>query len=51
MEVRTEALQSEVPTLYPIPINNRIIKFKQHLNELNASKSPTESASIGRALL
>ena len=51
MEVRTEALQVEVPALYPIPINNRIKKFKQHLNELNASKSPTGSAPIGRALL
>ena len=51
MEVRTEALQSEVPTLYPIPVNNRIIKFKQHLNELNATKSPTGSAPIGQALL
>ena len=51
IEVRTEALHAEVPALYPIPINNRIKKFKQHLNELNASKSPTGSAPIGRALL
>ena len=51
MEVRMEALQVEVPALYPIPINNRIKKFKQHLNELNASKSPTGSAPIGQTLL
>jgi transposase InsO family protein len=51
MEVRAEALQTEEPKLYPIPINNRIIKFKQHLNELNATKSPTGSAPIGQALL
>ena len=51
MEVRTEALQAEEPTLYPIPVNLRIVKYKQHLEELNASKSPTGSAPIGQALL
>ena len=51
MEVRMEALQAEEPKHYPIPINNRIKKFKQHLNELNASKSPTGSAPIGQTLL
>ena len=51
MEIRTEALQAEEPTLYPIPVNLKIVKYKQHLKELNASKSPTGSAPIGQALL
>ena len=51
MEVRTEALQADTPIIYPIPINRRIQNYKQYLAELNASKSPTESAPIGQALL
>ena len=51
MEVRTEALQVEKPILYPIPVNLRIVKYKQYLAELSASKSPTGSAPIGQALL
>ena len=51
MEVRTEALQAEKPKLYPIPINHRIQNYKQHLAELNASKSPTGSAPTGQVLL
>ena len=51
MEVRTEALQVEKPILYPIPVNLRIVKYKQYLAELSASKNPTGSAPIGQALL
>jgi len=51
MEVRTEALQVEKPILYPIPVNLRIVKYKQHLAELSVSKNPTGSAPIGQALL
>ena len=50
-EVRTEALQTVTPMHYPIPINRRIVKYKQHLADLNASKNPTGSAPIGQALL
>lgn len=51
MEVRTEALQAETPKLYPIPVNRRIEKYKQYLADLQASKNPTESTSIGNELL
>ncbi len=51
MEVRTEALQSKTPILYPIPINWRIENYKQYLADLNASKNPTGSAPIGQVLL
>ena len=51
MEVRTEALQVEKPILYPIPVNLRIVKYKQYLAELSESKNPTGSAPIGQALL
>ena len=51
MEVRTEALQVEKPILYPIPVNLRIVKYKQYLAELSASKNPTGSAPIGQVLL
>lgn len=51
IEVRTEALQTEEPKLYPIPINRRIENYKQYLADLNASKSPTESSPIGQTLL
>ena len=51
MEVRAEALQTEEPKLYPIPINRRIQNYKLYLAELNISKNPTGSAPIGQALL
>ncbi len=51
MEVRTEALQTEVPKLYPIPVNPRIEKYKQYLADLNTAKNPTGSIPIGQELL
>ena len=51
MEVRTEALQAETPVFYPIPFNRRIENYKQYLAGLKTSKNPTESTSIGQALL
>lgn len=51
MEVRMEALKAEVPRLYPIPINSRIVKYKQYLADLKINKNPTESTSIGQLLL
>ena len=51
MEVRTEALQSKTPILYPIPINRRIENYKQYLADLNTFKNPTGSAPIGQMLL
>ncbi|HPW53380.1 MAG TPA: IS3 family transposase [Erysipelotrichaceae bacterium] len=38
MEVRSEALQADIPKRYPIPVNRRIEKYKAGL----ASKNPTE---------
>ena len=51
MEVRTEALQTKTPILYPIPINRRIEKYKQYLEDLKTSKNPTGSSPIGQVLL
>ena len=51
MEVRAEALQTEEPKLYPIPINRRIQNYRLYLAEMNISKNPTGSAPIGQALL
>lgn len=31
IEVRTEAMNAEVPTMYPIPENKRIQKYKEEL--------------------
>ena len=50
MEVRTEALQAKEPKLYPIPINTRIVKYKQYLADLKTIKSPTESVSVGQVI-
>ena len=51
IEVRREALTTKEPILYPIPINRRIEKYKQYLDDLNASKNPIGSAPIGQVLL
>lgn len=44
MEIRLEALQSDTPKFYPIPVNKRIEKYKASL----ALKNPTEITSIGQ---
>ncbi len=51
MEVRIEALHAKTPILYPIPINRRIEKYKQYLEDLKTSKNPTGSSPIGQVLL
>ena len=47
MEVRAEALQVKTPVLYPIPVNHRIEKYKQYLEDLRTSKNPTGLSPIG----
>ena len=37
MQVRQAALNVEIPHIYPIEENKRIIKYKQHLKELSVS--------------
>lgn len=39
MEVRKEALEAKEPTFYPIPINPRIVKYNQYLENLRNKKS------------
>ena len=51
MEVRIAALQSKTPVFYPIPVNRRIEKYKQYLEDLKTSKNPTGSTPIGQVLL